>query len=82
MYVLKSYSFALVLFITASNANATLLLQPPGLDFGDQYRLVFVTSTTRNAESSAIADYNTFVQTAAANNSSLSLSSFPSLSPS
>jgi hypothetical protein len=33
-----------------------------GLSAGDQYRLVFVTSTTTNATSSNIADYNTFVQ--------------------
>jgi len=39
---------------------------PLGLNPGDQYRLAFVTSTTRDATSSNINDYNAFV-TAAAN---------------
>lgn len=40
---------------------------------GDQYRFAFVSSTTRDATSTSIADYNTFVQNAA-NASSLNLS--------
>ena len=39
---------------------------PSGLSMGDKFRLLFVTSTTRDATSSDIADYNTHVQTAAA----------------
>ena len=35
---------------------------PAGLIPGDTYRLVFVTSTTRNATSTDIADHNAFVQ--------------------
>jgi hypothetical protein len=35
--------------------------EPSGLNPGDQYRLIFVTSTTRNATSSNMADYNAFV---------------------
>ena len=46
----------------ASNRN----LVPPGLSAGDKFRLLFVTSGSRNAESSDIADYNAFVQDAAA----------------
>lgn len=38
---------------------------PTGLAPGDNYRLAFVTSTTRDATSSAIADYNDFVTAAA-----------------
>lgn len=38
---------------------------PTGLNPGDQYRLAFVTSTTRNSTSANIADYNAFVTTAA-----------------
>lgn len=38
---------------------------PTDLNPGDQYHLVFVTSTTRDARSSNIADYNQFVQKAA-----------------
>lgn len=44
--------------MTASAAPVTV---PAGLNPGDHYRLVFVTSTTRDATSSNIADYNTFV---------------------
>ena len=39
---------------------------PSGLAAGDQFRLLFLTSTKRDATSSDIADYNSFVQTAAA----------------
>ena len=45
--------------------DAAPITVPTGLNPGDQYRLVFVTSTTRNAESSNIEDYNTFVTGAA-----------------
>ena len=41
-------------------------LVPNGLTTGDQFRLMFLSSTTRNASSSDIADYNTFVQDRAA----------------
>ena len=40
-------------------------LKPSGLNPGDRFRLLFKTSTTRNAQSTNIADYNTHVQTAA-----------------
>ena len=39
---------------------------PAGLSDGDQFRLLFLSSGTRDATSAAIGDYNTFVQTAAA----------------
>ena len=41
-------------------------LLPSGLGAGDHFRLVFLSSTTRDGQSTNIADYNTFVQTAAA----------------
>ncbi len=41
-------------------------LKPSGLGDGDQFRLMFLTSTTRNATSSDIADYDSFVQGRAA----------------
>ncbi len=41
-------------------------LKPSGLSGGDQFRLMFVTLTERDARSSNIADYNSFVQTRAA----------------
>ena len=40
-------------------------LIPSGLSVGDEFRLIFVTSTTRNASSGGIADYNTHVRAAA-----------------
>ena len=40
-------------------------LKPSGVDPGDNFRLLFVTSTTRNASATGIATYNTFVQTRA-----------------
>ena len=46
---------------TASQSLAQVTTVPPGLSPGDPYRLAFVTSTTRNALSSSIAVYNTFV---------------------
>ncbi|BCU12040.1 PEP-CTERM sorting domain-containing protein [Microcystis aeruginosa] len=42
-------------------AQAALVVVPPGLNPGDQYRLVFVTDGTRNATSTNINDYNNFV---------------------
>ena len=41
-------------------------LIPSGLGAGDRFRLLFLSSTTRNGQSTNIADYNSFVQTAAA----------------
>ena len=51
--------------------NATLVLRdwslkPTGLTAGDQFRLIFLSSTKRDGTATAIADYNTFVQTRAA----------------
>jgi hypothetical protein len=42
-------------------ASAGPVTQASGLDPGDPYRLAFVTSTTRDATSSNLADYNLFV---------------------
>ena len=41
-------------------------LKPADIAGGEQFRLMFVTSTTRDATSTDIADYNTFVRTRAA----------------
>ena len=41
-------------------------LKPSDIDAGEQFRLMFITSTTRNATSTDITDYNTFVSTRAA----------------
>ena len=37
-------------------------LKPAGLEAGDRFRLLFLSSTMRNGESTDIADYNGFVQ--------------------
>lgn len=64
--VLRASCFAGLLAVIASAAHGAPITVPTDLNFGDQYRLAFVTSTTRDATSSDIADYNAFV-TAAAN---------------
>lgn len=56
----------------ASAESVTLVpndwpLKPLELSHGDRFRLVFLTSTTRNAMSSDINDYHTFVQERAEN---------------
>ena len=45
---------------------STSSLVPTGINAGDGFRLLFVTSHTRDAASTDIDDYNEFVQTAAA----------------
>lgn len=67
---MRRISCSLILFCTpflaaAGTASAAIITVPPSLNPGDQYCLVFVTSTTRDATSTNIADYNTFVTNAA-----------------
>jgi hypothetical protein len=59
-------AIGLTVFGLAWDAQAAPITTPVGLNPDDQYRLVFVTSTSRDATSTDIADYNAFV-TAAAN---------------
>ncbi|MEI7908058.1 MAG: autotransporter-associated beta strand repeat-containing protein [Verrucomicrobiota bacterium] len=60
--ITKNYAVS----ITANIAKpGEILPVPVGLQPGDQYRLVFVTSGTRDATSASIADYNAFVAAAA-----------------
>ena len=56
---------ACVVMMTAANVFAAIITQPTSLNPGDTYRLAFVTSTVRDATSTNIADYNTFVTLAA-----------------
>ncbi len=51
--------------VTVVPADWSLI--PSGLSEGDSFRLLFVSSTTRDARSSSIEDYDTHVQNAAAN---------------
>lgn len=53
------------LFTLISSLQAAPITVPAGLNLGDQYRLAFVSSGKRDAESTDIADYNAFVQSAA-----------------
>jgi len=57
---------ALCLCFLAGSVSATIVIPPLDLNPGDQYRLVFVTSGTRDAESANISDYNDFVNAQAA----------------
>jgi hypothetical protein len=44
----------------STESLATAITVPTGLNPGDQYRLIFVSSTTHDATSSSIGDYNDF----------------------
>ncbi len=52
--------------VTPLAASAEVITLPSDLDPGETYRLAFVTSTVRDALSSDIADYNSFVAAVAA----------------
>ena len=52
--------------ITTTEVPVGWSLKPAGLTAGDQFRLLFLSSTKRDGTATAIADYNTFVQTRAA----------------
>jgi len=55
---------ACVLAVFATTTNAALIV-PAGLSAGDEYHVIFVTSTQRNGLSTDIADYDAHVQAAA-----------------
>ncbi len=59
------YVYICLLLGIASICDAQLVLQPEGLEPGDQYRLIFTTSQKRDATSANIDDYNNFVQSVA-----------------
>ena len=46
----------------ATPVPATWALVPTGLSVGDEFRLLFLSSTGRDAEASGIGTYNTFIQ--------------------
>jgi hypothetical protein len=54
-----------LLLLAAGTLQAQITTVPPSLNTGDEYRLIFVTSGTRDASSTDIADYNAFVSGAA-----------------
>ena len=51
---------------TPTEVHGDWALVPSGLGPGDSFRLLFITSGTRDGTSSSIGTYNTFVQNAAA----------------
>jgi hypothetical protein len=67
--VLTTCRYAVMLSVGAlsisGTASATLIDSIAALNDGDQYRVLFVTSTTRDATSSDISVYNSFVNDAA-----------------
>ena len=50
----------------AVDVSTSWALLPTGLEVGDSFRLIFVSSTTRNAKTGAIGPYDTVVRSAAA----------------
>ena len=52
--------------ITATEVPATWSLKPTAINAGDQFRLIFLSSTKRNGSPSTISNYNIFVQGLAA----------------
>ncbi len=65
----RTIAFLLILaaFVVAPLASSAAIITtvPTDLNVGDKYRLAFVTSTTRDATSTNIGDYNDHVTTAA-----------------
>lgn len=62
---LSFFLLVVLLLGHTGQSQADLILQPAGLNPGDQYRLVFTTSTTLNATSTDINVYNNHVNSAA-----------------
>jgi hypothetical protein len=64
--ILTTWALALALGLGAASSARASVTPPIGLNVGDTYRIVFVTSTTLDATSTNIADYNAHVTAAAA----------------
>ena len=58
-------SALMALFSFSQSVEAEIIIPPPGLEPGEQYRLIFTTSQRRDATSRDIDDYNNFVQSVA-----------------
>ena len=70
----KACTVGLFAILLANFVSAAIVIPPPDLSPGDQYRLVFVTSGTTTANSNDISSYNNFVNAQAA---SVSATGFP-----
>lgn len=68
--VLLAGVISLLFQFVSADCLAQPAFQPPGLNAGDQYRIVFATSEKINGQSADIADYNAFVQLQAASSDS------------
>ncbi len=62
----NSYQISVNGSAVPTDVPSTWALKPTGLTTGDTFRLLFLSSTKRDASSTDIADYNTFIQTTAA----------------
>ena len=49
--------------VTMTDVLSTWSLKPAAMNVGDQFRLLFLSSTQRDAQSATISDYNSFIQT-------------------
>ena len=67
----RFYGLSEVLEVADWTMSTKSTLLPSGLSDGDKFRLLFITRTERNGESSNIGDYNKFVQDAAKTNAGL-----------
>ena len=61
----NSYQISVNGSAVPTDVPSTWALKPTGLTAGDTFRLLFLSSTKRDASSTDIADYNTFIQTTA-----------------
>ncbi len=68
-FTMKLYALSGVfkVAVPTTEVPADWSLVPSGLQEGDQFRLLFISSTSRNASPSEIATYNTWIQARAAN---------------
>src|SRR5689334_8868782 len=64
-FALRSAGLLAILSLPLTISASPVELVPPGLQAGDQYRLVFVTSSVTAATSSDISYYDNFVNNAA-----------------
>src|SRR5262245_5574605 len=62
---------SLLILLSLATKSVAEVFQPPGLNPGDTYQLIFVTAGSRDAQSPDIADYHAFVQAQAELNPSL-----------
>lgn len=65
LFPIRLFVLFVVAFALSNGCTFADIMTPPGLVPGDRFRVVFVTSTTRDATSANIADYDAFVTSSA-----------------